>query len=167
MSVLADLQKWYASNCDGEWEHDYGVSINSLDNLGWMVTIELSETNLEGKLFQKVESSSIETSWVECWIEGSKFHGVGDPNRLEDILRIFINWAKSQNEDWLKPLKPMSDEELQKFEDENLINLLGAEDKPELCKHESCTHKRIQYSVMCRRHHFEMVTGRSFPENAS
>lgn len=25
------LQSWYLSNCDGEWEHGYGVAIDTLD----------------------------------------------------------------------------------------------------------------------------------------
>jgi hypothetical protein len=28
------LEAWYASRCDGEWEHGYGISIETLDNPG-------------------------------------------------------------------------------------------------------------------------------------
>lgn len=38
------LQNWYASQCDGEWEEQYGVKIDTLDNPGWNVRIGLDET---------------------------------------------------------------------------------------------------------------------------
>lgn len=39
------LERWYASQCNGEWEHSYGVWIDSLDNPGWQVRISLRETH--------------------------------------------------------------------------------------------------------------------------
>jgi hypothetical protein len=32
--ILPWLQGWYATQCDGDWEHEYGVSIETLDNPG-------------------------------------------------------------------------------------------------------------------------------------
>ena len=61
----------------------------------------------------------------------------------------------------------MTDEELQLLEDKQFIGLLGEEIETELCNYESCTHKRINNSVMCRKHHFEMVQKRPFPGNTS
>ena|SRR5947209_2640018 len=166
MNVLAEIQKWYASNCDAEWEHDFGVKIETLDNPGWGVTVDLEETNLEGKEFKRIKDQTSEESWIECYVDGSKFQGFGDPSRLEEILRIFLNWAKSQNEDWLKPPPPMSDEERQKYEDEQLFASLGDEVESEQCQHEGCSRNRIRNSVMCREHHFEMVTQRPAPKSA-
>jgi hypothetical protein len=104
MSTLDEIQKWYASNCDGDWEHSYGLSIETLDNPGWSVTIDLEETNLEDRDFQRIEIHDSEESWIECWIAENKFRSFGDPNRLEEILSIFVSWAKTQSDDWLKPL---------------------------------------------------------------
>lgn len=36
---------------------------------------------------------------------------------------------------------------------------LGLENGPEKCRHEGCERKRIELSVMCRQHHYEMVKG--------
>jgi hypothetical protein len=163
MSSLEELQKWYASNCDGVWEEDFGITIKSMSDPGWSVTVDLDETNLEGKEFQRVENHWSEDSWIECRVEDNKFRGFGDPGKLEAILKIFIDWAKSQNEDWLKPPPPLSEEEQQKLEDGGFWSSLGEEIGPEICKHEGCDHKRIQYSVMCRQHHFEMVKRRPVP----
>ena len=95
MSILADIQNWYASNCDGDWEHQFGVVIETLDNPGWRVTIDLDDTNLEGKEFQPIEDHQSEESWVDCRVEDNKFLGACDPDRLEEILSVFLGWAKS------------------------------------------------------------------------
>ena len=46
---LTQLQQWYLSNCNGDWEHTYGVSIGTLDNPGWSVKIELTGTPCDGR----------------------------------------------------------------------------------------------------------------------
>jgi hypothetical protein len=167
MSALTDIQKWYESNCDGDWEHQFGVIIETLDNPGWAVSIDLTDTNLEGKSFQPIKEESSEESWIDCRVEDSKFRGFGDPRRLEEILTVFLDWARSQNQNWLQPPPPASDEERQRLEDERFFASLGDEVESELCSHEGCTSYRIRKSVMCRVHHFEMVTERAIPKDAN
>ena len=48
-------------------------------------------------------------------------------------------------------------------EDQSLFAAFGEEIGPELCRHPDCTHRHIQFSVMCRLHHFEMITKRAYP----
>ena len=108
MSVLDDIQKWYASNCDGYWEHSFGVHIGTLDNPGWDVTVNLKDTNLENKPFEAFQYEASEERWIHCRVEEKKFRGFGDETKLEEILKVFLDWAKSQNEDWLKPLDERS-----------------------------------------------------------
>ena len=45
LSNIEWLQQWYQKNCDGEWEHLYGIEIETLDNPGWHVKIDLEETS--------------------------------------------------------------------------------------------------------------------------
>lgn len=45
-------------------------------------------------------------------------------------------------------------------EDLDFIQKLGDEVGPALCQHTGCSNKKIQFSVMCRKHHFQMITGR-------
>jgi hypothetical protein len=47
MNVLGELQHWFEEQCDGDWDHSYGVQIQNLDNPGWMVQIHLEGTALE------------------------------------------------------------------------------------------------------------------------
>jgi hypothetical protein len=40
-SVTDDVQAlddWYQSRCDGLWEHRYGVTVETCDNPGWLMT---------------------------------------------------------------------------------------------------------------------------------
>jgi hypothetical protein len=52
---LAWLMRWYVAECNGDWEHSYGIRIDTLDNAGWRLRIELRETDLQGKPFSRLE----------------------------------------------------------------------------------------------------------------
>ncbi|MBU1112456.1 MAG: immunity 53 family protein [Candidatus Omnitrophica bacterium] len=103
MEELKKLQKWYEDQCNGDWEHQYGVSINTLDNPGWTVMIDLNDTPLNNKQFETVAEGVGEKSipesnnWIECKIENNQFVGVGGPDKLERIIEIFLNWANNTN----------------------------------------------------------------------
>ena len=98
MNALERLQEWYADQCDGDWEHRYGVKIESLDNPGWLVKVDLMDTELQDKPFAPIEhglqEGDPEHDWMICSIiEGSTFRGAGDPSKLEAILESFLAWA--------------------------------------------------------------------------
>ena len=40
------IEKWYKGNCNGDWEHSYGITIETLDNPGWDFTIDLTVLHL-------------------------------------------------------------------------------------------------------------------------
>ena len=91
---LAELQAWYAAQCDGDWEHQDGIEINTLDNPGWRVTINLQGTALEGRRFSAVEENyEDDTDWLRCWVAEQSFQAAGGPTRLTRILRIFLDWS--------------------------------------------------------------------------
>jgi len=97
MNYLSMLQDWYKSNCDGFWEHGYGVKIETLDNPGWMVEINLEETELENKAFDSMEvQKEDEDDWIVCKKEGNFFKGFGGPDKLEEILKIFLEWTTKE-----------------------------------------------------------------------
>jgi len=39
MDLLEQVEDWYSSQCNGDWEHQYGISIDTLDNPGWSRSI--------------------------------------------------------------------------------------------------------------------------------
>lgn len=96
MEILERLQEWYSFQCDGDWEHYCGISIDNLDNPGWMVTIDLQETEVENKSFQEVKVERSENDWIICRVEDNKFKGDGGPRNLAEVLETFLNWAASK-----------------------------------------------------------------------
>jgi hypothetical protein len=92
--VLNDLQRWYANQCNGEWEHIWGIEIVTIDNPGWRVRIPLQDTVLERILFYRVKYERTEHNWIDCKVEEKTFKGYGGPENLQEILRIFHNWSK-------------------------------------------------------------------------
>lgn len=95
-SVLPRLCAWYRSQCDGEWEHSWGVEIGSLDNPGWRVEIDLGGTSLEDVPFEPHEDCmEHETAWIRCWREDRKFHAACGPEQLDAALCVFLDWADS------------------------------------------------------------------------
>ena len=94
MNKLKELQQWYLSHCDGVWEHSYGVKIETLDNPGWYVTIDLADTELAARSFSEVQRlERDELNWIHCRVAEGKFEGRGGPLMLEEIVKIFLVWA--------------------------------------------------------------------------
>jgi len=94
MDILRWLQKWYLSNCDGYWEHMYVVTIETLDNPGWRVQIDLTETPLENMSFDRVQYDRGDGDWVICLKKDGVYQASGGPEKLEEILLIFKRWAE-------------------------------------------------------------------------
>ncbi|WP_414676550.1 immunity 53 family protein [Methylibium sp.] len=97
MDELTRLQVWYTAQCNGDWEHSYGVRIDTLDNPGWSVEVDLKDTHLARRAFPVgvKGSSEVATSWVHCKVEAAKFHGFGGAGDLTEILSTFLTWAES------------------------------------------------------------------------
>jgi hypothetical protein len=90
VQILSAIQLWYASNCDGDWEHAHGIKIVSLDNPGWAVDIDIRETSLEKIQFEPIELERQRDDWVRCNIKDGVFCGRGGPMNLQEILEFFI-----------------------------------------------------------------------------
>lgn len=95
--ALQQLETWFAKQCNGEWEHDHGISVESTDNPGWWVKISLRGTSLEGKPFDEVKRGDLsldpQPPWLRCYVEENTFNGAGDVTTLVEILVIFLAWA--------------------------------------------------------------------------
>jgi hypothetical protein len=82
------LEHWYSDQCDGDWEHTYGIRIDTLDNPGWSVRIDLTGTrfaelpNVEIK--EKYESDS---EWMICKVIEGVYKGSGGPLMLGPIIQ--------------------------------------------------------------------------------
>lgn len=89
MEVLNWIEKWFLSQCDGGWEHSYGIKIESLDNPGWAVTINLAETDLENLEIPYKLVEITENDWYGIKVENQLFEAFGDPMKLEFLLLEF------------------------------------------------------------------------------
>ena len=89
-SLIQRIQDWYKNNCDSNWEHNFGFKIETLDNPGWSVEIDLEDTSLEeGKFYKKIENG--ENDWLIIKTENKQFIGMGDPYKLNEIFRTFLD----------------------------------------------------------------------------
>jgi Immunity protein 53 len=65
---LGWVMRWYAAKCNSDWEHSYGVTIETLDNPGWRVSLDFYGTGVEGQSFKEVSFN------VEASGEGAHAH---------------------------------------------------------------------------------------------
>jgi hypothetical protein len=89
------LEDWYEAQCDGEREHHYGVKIDTLDNPGWTVQIDLNGTRYsEIQNHDLIDDRTPDTEWIVCKLEDGKFIGHGGPKQLGRILQVFRKWIE-------------------------------------------------------------------------
>ena len=94
LDLLKRLQDWYLAHCDGSWEHEHGVSIETLDNPGWHFTVELKETELFNRKFDEVRFEGREKSdWYVCRVRSHVFEGFCGPLYLGQVIAVFLDWA--------------------------------------------------------------------------
>jgi hypothetical protein len=103
-SLLAELADCHRRHCDGEREHWYGITIQTTDNPGWWVKVDLTGTVLAMRRFERVAEGVDNNGypsaprWLhcqvsDCQVSGHVWHGAGDVSRLEEIVSRFLRWA--------------------------------------------------------------------------
>jgi hypothetical protein len=99
MDLIVKLQKWYLAQCNLDWEHTYGIKIGNLDNPGWTLEVDLIDTYLENILFEKIsygmgiEAETSGNEWLVCEVKEGKFEAAGGPEKLQEMISIFLAWA--------------------------------------------------------------------------
>ena len=95
MDQLTRLRNWYACQCDGDWEHSYGIKFDTLDNPGWTLEVDIADTELEERPFVAVHRGDSEEdgSWMHCNVAGGKFQATGGVPDLPEMLERFLEWA--------------------------------------------------------------------------
>ena len=90
MEPLDKLQIWYKNQCDGDWEHDFGIKIETLDNPGWSLTIDLQLTSLQSVEFEEQKEVS-GFDWYHIKIKDWKYVAYGDPSKLNFLISYFLD----------------------------------------------------------------------------
>ena len=92
--VLARIERWYAGHCDGSWEHQYGLRVETIDNPGWRIEIDLIGTPLLQRTLDELMVDRSEADWLRYRVRDGKFEGFGGPGNLKELLLIFLAWAE-------------------------------------------------------------------------
>jgi hypothetical protein len=88
-SILVWIQNWFLSNCDGNWEHENIIKIQTLDNPGWSISIDLNYTALAQLTIKSGLIDNAEDDWYTYEIKNAVYKAAGDPNKLEFLLLKF------------------------------------------------------------------------------
>lgn len=95
------LLEWYQGNCDGEWEHQFGFKIETLDNPGVAIHINVSGTKKEGHLFDTIECENPDNpdlDWYCCKLtDESVWLGACSINNVNNVLEIFLKWCEDED----------------------------------------------------------------------
>ena len=94
VGALAWLQGWYAAHCDGDWEHQYGIEVNTLDNPGWSLRIDLTATELSGRSYESAELHRSEHDWYVTRLNEARFEGFCGPLNLGELVHLFRVWVQ-------------------------------------------------------------------------
>lgn len=93
MNPIELLQEWYAGECNGDWEHTWGIRIETLDNPGWSVDVDLHETAMEDQSFSPINIHRDDDNWITCKVTDATFKGRCGPRNLEEMLQVFASWV--------------------------------------------------------------------------
>src|SRR5882724_8826904 len=97
--VLSRLQLWYSSQCNGQWEHTNGISIDSLDNPGWWLKVDLADTYLSGLVFDEISGDDVDgKDWYVHKVNNNVFEAFCGQNGLRDAIVAFLRWADDAKE---------------------------------------------------------------------
>jgi hypothetical protein len=91
------LQDWYQSQCDGDWEHQYGVCITTIDNPGWYLSIDLIYTPFQDIEIELKNFEKDVTDWFSYKVKEGKYEAFGDPSKLETLILTFKTFLESAN----------------------------------------------------------------------
>lgn len=89
MDILDWIQNWFKDNCNGEWEHHGGIQITTLDNPGWDVEIDISNTSIANLTIEWILNENGAQDWYGVKIENQKFNASGDSGKLTFLLSLF------------------------------------------------------------------------------
>lgn len=92
---LSWLEVWFLNQTSGNWQHEFGIKIETIDNPGWHVAIDLVDTPLNNKVFISVKADLSNADWMTCCVQEGKFEAFCGPMNLVQVLKVFRSWAQS------------------------------------------------------------------------
>jgi hypothetical protein len=74
MEVLNWIQKWFKDHCDGDWEHGEAIQINTLDNPGWEVEVDISKTSIANIDVERILNENGPQDWYGVKVKDQKIY---------------------------------------------------------------------------------------------
>ncbi|MFT3822671.1 MAG: immunity 53 family protein [Chitinophagaceae bacterium] len=96
-NILKWLQKWFKSQCDGNWEFENVCQITSVSNPGWYISIDLAYTGLENIKLDVGTIRNGDDDWYYYLIKDKKFKAAGDLEKLKFLLYKFKEIVELHN----------------------------------------------------------------------
>ena len=106
------------------------------------------ETLVQGDWRSILRCSVCGQLWCQEFPFG-EMHGGGPP--------CLYHIQTEHPDQWLQESKAVSVNIRNEAEDQRLMDDLGPEVGPEICRHSGCQNKRIEHAVLCRQHQFKMI----------
>jgi hypothetical protein len=94
MENIEWLNNWYTSNCNGDWEHTYGIRIVTLDNPGWSFKADIIDTVHEGKTLA-IKELGKDDDWYTAHCDGDLFEAFGDTTKLGLLITLFKDFIET------------------------------------------------------------------------
>lgn len=94
MNDLQWLELWYTGQCDGSWEHEYGITIETLDNPGWRISMNMNDTPWENKEFAPVNLGMNLKSFITIKKENGIIEAACGPLQLQVTLARIKDWIE-------------------------------------------------------------------------
>lgn len=91
---LAWLTEWYRSHCNGDWEHQNGIRIGTLDNPGWSLSVDLGETEHSGRTMPPKLMERSDSDWVFVEVKDDEFRARGGSSNLSELIDVFAQFVK-------------------------------------------------------------------------
>jgi len=58
-TCFSRLETWFASMCNGDWEHTYGITLETVDNPGWLLLMPFSAAVAASAIWSESSRSSL------------------------------------------------------------------------------------------------------------
>ena len=94
MDLISKLCEWYERQCVDDWHEDHGILIDTLDNPGWSLKIDLDGTPMQTKPLEEIKIERSDHDWFVARRSGQIFEAFGGPRNLSEMIGSFLKWVE-------------------------------------------------------------------------
>ncbi len=88
------LMYWFWSQCNGDWEHEYGIVLDTTSEGKWKLDISISNSILDGVEFISNDFIANAGNEVECKFDNQSLVVYADTQNIIRVLQSFRAWAE-------------------------------------------------------------------------